>query len=67
MGASDAPGPDAERRKPVRRSARGADRRGSRRRRKPRRSVRSGDGSAATGGCCARSRRWRAVSPFDPS
>lgn len=40
MGAGDAPRPDAERLTPVRRSARGVDRRGSRRRPKPGRTVR---------------------------
>src|SRR5262249_14902426 len=40
MGAGDAPRSDAERLRPVRRSARGADRRGSRRRPKPGRNAR---------------------------
>lgn len=39
MGAGDAPRSDAERQQPVRRSARGVDRRGSRWRTKPRPSI----------------------------
>ena len=80
MGAGDAPRPDAERRKPVRRLARGADRRGSRRRSKPGRSVCLGDGVGSDrgtqrapprrcpfGGALTHSRRRPADSPSDPS
>jgi len=78
MGAGDAPRPDAERREPVRRSARGADRCGPRRRPKPGRTIppadtpsaRPGKRRAPAGGAHeapARPRHRPAGSPSDPS
>ena len=79
MGAGDAPRLDAERREPVRQSARGAVRRGPRRRPKPGRMIppaerrRRGRGRSARPpqgvphGAPMRSRRRPAGSPSDPS
>ena len=75
MGAGDAPRSDVERREPVRRSARGADRRGLRRRPKPGPSIRPRNVVSAIVECSAlrkaskpaRSRRRPAGSPFGPS
>lgn len=76
MGAGDASRSDVERREPVRRSTRGADQRGSMRRSKLGQSICPLDGVApiqadsarlVRASATARSRRWPAGSPFDPS
>ena len=76
MGAGDASRSDVERREPVRRSTRGADQRGLRRRPKPEQLICSWNAVAPIVADSARlrrasatacSRRWPAGSPFDPS
>ena len=77
MGAGDAPRSDVERREPVRRSARGVDRRGLQRRPKPGPLIRpwkcrlwdlvSQREPSRRASALARSGRRPAGSPFDPS
>ena len=76
MGAGDVSRSDVERREPVRRSTRGTDQRGLRRRPKPGLLIRPWNAVAAIVADSARlvrasatacSRCWPAGSPFDPS
>lgn len=76
MGAGDVSRSDVERREPVRRSTRGTDQRGLRRRPKPGQLICSWNAVAAIvadsarlvrASATARSRCWPAGSPFDPS
>lgn len=76
MGAGDASRSDVERRQPVRRSTRGVDQHGLRRRPKPGQStcpwnavapIVADSARPRRASASARSRCWPAGSPFDPS